>query len=53
MKYENKIRVLISFEQDAHARYVKAAGREGLTAWVNRVCQEALETSNKKNRGDQ
>ncbi len=57
MKYDNKIRCPISFERADHARYVKAAGKAGLTAWIQMLCEkeckrDSRKINNRNNKGE-
>ncbi len=57
MKYDSKIIHPQAFERADHARYVKAAGREGLTAWIQKLCARACKAdarkiNNRNNKGE-
>ncbi len=57
MKYDSKVMHQQAFERSDHARYVKAAGKAGLTAWIQmlaeRECKrDARVNKNRNNKGE-
>ncbi len=57
MKYDHKVTHLQAFERADHARYVKAAGKAGLTAWIQMLCEkeckrDARKINNRNNKGE-
>ncbi len=47
MKYDSKVMHQQAFERADHARYVKAAGKAGLTAWIQMLCEKEVKRDNR------